>query len=193
MTDYSINIKETKVRLGEVRFSYVNVFKPRRNDDGTTGKYSVQLLIPKENKNALELIESAIAAAKQKGVASKWNGKMPPSSKLHTPLRDGDDEHPGEPEYEGMYFMNTSTDTKPEVYINEGGKRVTALDSDDVYSGCYGAVTVNFYPYNNSGNVGISAGLNRVVKMRDGERLGGDGSADEDFGDLFDSAASFLD
>jgi len=49
------------------------------------------------------------------------------------------------------------------------------LDPDEVYSGCYGRVNVNFYPYDWNGTRGIAAGLNHVQKLADGERLGGGG------------------
>ena len=193
MANFNKKISETAVRVGPVRFSYAYVFSPRKNEDGTDGKYSVQLLIPKTDKTALTFIENAINAAKQAGVSSKWNGKMPPASKLKTPLRDGDEEYPDDDTYAGMYFMNASTATKPGVRVLENGVMSEALDGDDFYSGCYGCATVNFFAYNTSGNVGIAAGLNNLVKTRDGEKLGGGHSAEEDFADLVEQAASCLD
>ena len=50
-----------------------------------------------------------------------------------------------------------------------------------MYSGCYANVSVNFYPYNVSGNKGVAAGLNNVQKVADGERLSGASSATDDF------------
>ena len=62
---------------------------------------------------------------------------------------------------------------------------VDALDEEDVYSGAYGAADINFFPYNSNGAFGISCGLNNIVKLEDGEKLGGTGlSADAAFGDL---------
>ena len=195
MASYNKKINETSIRLGLVRFGYVNVFVPRKNEDGTDSKYSVQLLIPKKDTQAKALIEAAVEAAKEKGKTSKWNGKIPPASKLTLPLRDGDDEFPDDPTYEGMWFMNASTsaDRKPGVRILDGGQIVEALDGDDFYSGCYGCATVNFFPYNFNGNMGVSAGLNNVIKIEDGERLSGGHSAEEDFGDLTGGAACCLD
>lgn len=190
---FNKKISETAVRLGPVRFSYAYVFTPRKNEDGTPGKYSVQLLIPKNDRAALELINNAINAAKQNGVSSKWNGKMPPASKLKTPLRDGDEEYPDDANYEGMYFMNASSATAPGVRVLENGAMSEALDGDDFYSGCFGCATVNFFAYNNSGNMGIAAGLNNVIKTKDGEKLSGGHTAEEDFGDLVSNAASCLD
>lgn len=42
----------------------------------------------------------------------------------------------------------------------------------DVYSGMYARVTVNFFPYDASGNRGVGFGLGNVCKTRDGEPLG---------------------
>ena len=193
MANFNKKISETSIRLGEVRFGYAFVFSPRKNEDGTDGKYSVQVMIPKSDTQAIKLIEDAVNAAKANGVTSKWNGKMPPASKLKTPLRDGDEEYPDDPTYEGMYFMNAGTATKPGVRILENGTMSEALDNDDFYSGCYGCVTVNMFAYNTSGNVGIAAGLNNLIKTRDGERLSGGHTAEEDFNDLVDSAAACLD
>lgn len=184
MANYNKPITATSIRLGEVRFSYANVFAVRKNEDGSDGKYSVCLLIPKTDAQAKKLIDAAVEAAKQAGVQSKWNGKMPSAAKLHLPLRDGDDEHPDDPAYEGMWFMNASSTQKPGVRVLENGVMNEALDSDDFYSGCWGAVVVNFFPYSVSGNVGVAAGLNNLIKTRDDERFGGGRSADADFGDM---------
>ena len=53
-----------------------------------------------------------------------------------------------------------------------------------MYSGCYVYASVNFYAYNTSGNKGIAAGLNNVLKVADGEPLGGRISAEADFYDM---------
>ena len=188
MANFNKPITATSVRIGELRFSYVNVFSPRRNEDGTDGKYSVQLLIPKSDAQAKKLIDAAIEAAKQAGVSSKWNGKMPPAVKLHTPLRDGDEEHPDEDVYAGMWFMNASSSQKPGVRVLDDGIMSEALDGDDFYSGCWGAVTVNFFPFENSGNKGVAVGLNNLIKTRDDEALAGGSSAESDFADLADDA-----
>ena len=61
---------------------------------------------------------------------------------------------------------------------------------EDVYSGCYGAVSFNFYSFNKVGT-GIAAGLNSVLKVKDGEPLGAHPSVTADFGDAseFDDEA----
>ena len=139
MANYNKKISDTCVRLGEVRFSYAHVFEPRQSDNGGEPKYSVCILIPKTDKATVELVREAVAAAEEKGKTSKWGGKLP--AKRGNPLRDGDEEEKG-PEYEGMYFVNASSKQKPGVRVLEGGKVVEALDTEDFYSGCWGAVTV---------------------------------------------------
>ncbi|NCC67711.1 MAG: DUF2815 family protein [Clostridia bacterium] len=184
-------ISDTSVRIGDVRFSYANVFKPRASEEGKDEKYSVCILIPKTNKAGIKLLEDAIEAAKQAGKASKWGGKIP--GKLNSPLRDGDEEREDDPNYEGCYFLNCSSKNKPGIRVWDGSSVVEALDDEDFYSGCYGAVTLNFFPYDTSGNKGVGAGLNNLLKTKDGPRLAGGRSADEDFGDVADELGSELD
>ena len=47
-------------------------------------------------------------------------------------------------------------------------------------------MSVTFFPFNNAGNKGVAAGLNNVLKTKDGEYLGGRASAQSDFGDELD-------
>ena len=184
--NYNKKLSDTSLRLGEARFCYAHVFSPRKNDDGSDDKYGLQVLIPKSDTQAKGLIDSAVEAAKQAGVSKCWGGKLPPASKLAMPLRDGDEEYPDDPTYEGMWFFNANSplDRKPGVRVLENGQIIEALDKEDFYSGCYGCVTVSMYPYSVSGNNGVAAGLNNVIKTRDGEKLAGGRSAEEDFGDL---------
>ena len=50
----------TKVVTGKVRFSYVNVFKAKSINGGDE-KYSVSLIITKDDKETLKKIKAAIA------------------------------------------------------------------------------------------------------------------------------------
>jgi hypothetical protein len=148
--------------------------------DDQEPKYSVCLLIPKSDKDTLKKINAAIEAAKQQGV-SLWGGKIPPNLKL--PLRDGDEERPDQPEYEGMYFINASSKTAPGV-VDKNVQPI--LDSTEVYSGCYARVSINFYPFNKAGNKGVACGLNNVQKIADGDYLGGRSRAEDDFDPIYD-------
>lgn len=182
MAKFNKKIKDTSVRLGEVRFSYTAVFQPKKNDDGTPSKYGVCIIIPKEDTETVNLVKEAIDAAKQRGKLEKWGGKIPANVK--SCLRDGDIDRENDEAFAGCYFLNASSRNKPGVKVLEDGVVSDALDEEDFYSGCYGAVTLDFFPYESSGNKGVGAGLNNVIKTRDGDRLSGGRSADEDFADL---------
>lgn len=173
----------TKVITGKVRFSYVNIFRSRSFREGQDAKYSICLLIPKTDKVTIAKIRKAIDAEIEEGIASKWGGKKPKNLKL--PLRDGDDERADEaPEYEGMFFLNANSDTKPGIVDKD---RNEILDPDEVYSGCWGRASINFFPFDSKGNRGIGVGLNNIQKLQDGERLGAArASAEDDFGDGFE-------
>jgi len=168
----------TKVITGKVRFSYVNIFRSRAFREGQDAKYSICLLIPKDDKKSVAKIKAAIEDAIQEGISSKWGGKRPKNLRL--PLRDGDEERADEaPEYENMYFMNANSTTKPGIVDKDLNE---ILDPDEVYSGCWGKASVNFFAYDSNGNRGIGCGLNNIQKIRDGERLGAArASAEEDF------------
>ena len=132
-----------------------------------------------DSKNILD------ALVKQFGHNSciKWGGKLP--GNLKTPLRDGDAERADEAEeYVGMYFLNANSTQKPGIVDKDLNE---ILDNTEVYSGCYGRVSINFFPYNSAGNKGIGCGLQNVQKLADGEVLGGArASAEADFSDDFE-------
>ena len=187
----------TKVITGKVRLSYVRLFEPQVTENGDE-RYSVSILIPKDDKETLRKIKAAVEAAIQDGIKSKWGGKLPPN--LKKPLRDGDTDRPDDPAYAGHYFINASSVTKPGIAkpIGKGpdGKMrfQEITDSTEVYSGCYARVSLNFYAYNKNGNKGVGAGINNVVKVQDGEYLGGRARLEDDFADVdFDDVADFGD
>ena len=160
----------TTITTKKVRLSYAHLFTPEKAPGSDTAKFSVSVIIDKNDTTTLSRINSAIDAAKEVGKTSKWGGKIP--AKLKTPLRDGDEERPDDPAYAGKYFFNCSSNRKPGIVDTDFND---ILDPDEVYSGCYAKVNVNFYPFDTNGNRGIAAGLNHVMKVADGERLGGGG------------------
>ena len=178
-------MESTKVITGKVRFSFVNVFSPKKNDDGSEGKYSVTLLVPKSDVKTCNAIKAAIEAARLNS-ADKFGGKVP--ANLKNTVHDGDGEKPngGEygPECKGCLVINASSSQKPGVVDRD---KLEILDPTDFYSGCYGRASINFYAYNTSGNKGIACGLNNVQKLADGPALGGGRArAEDDFDDDFD-------
>ena len=175
-------ISDTSMRLGPVRFSYCYVFRPRNNQDGTPGKYGVCVIFPKSDTETYNMFKRGYENACALGKTNKWNGRIPP--KVQLPLHDGDDERPDDPAFKGCWFFNCSSVNKPGVRVMEAGIISEPLEESEFYSGCYGAITINMFPYSNNGNVGVGIGLNNLVKTQDGEPLGGGRSAEADFGDM---------
>lgn len=189
---------DTKVVTGKVRLSYASVFVPQSIDGGDE-KYSTAILIPKSDKETLRKIKAAVDAALEQGKA-KWGGKIPANAKK--PLRDGDEEKPDDENYAGMYFLNASSKNKPGIAKPIGKdadgrtKFQEITDTTEVYSGCYAKVSLNFYPFDAKGNRGVAAGLNNIVKVQDGDFLGGRSNVKDDFADTDfedDDNESFLD
>jgi hypothetical protein len=164
-----------KVITGKVRFSYANVFEPK-SINGSDPKYSVSLIIPKEDKVTIDKIKAAIEVAKQEGL-SKLGGKIP--ANLKTPLRDGDIDRPDDPAYADSYFVNANSTIRPGIV---DANLQPIIDSTEFYSGCFGRASIVFYAYNANGNKGIACGLQNLQKLEDGEPLGGRSRAEDDFG-----------
>lgn len=170
----------TKVITGvNTRWSYANVWDPKAIDSGKP-KYSVSLIISKDDKATLDKIKAAIQAAYEEGQSKlKGNGKsVPLLSAIKNPLRDGDIEKPDDEAYAGCYFVNANSSTAPGVVDAD---RQPIIECSEVYSGVYGRASINFYAFNVNGNKGIACGLNNLQKIRDGEPLGGKASAESDF------------
>lgn len=174
----------TKVITGKVRFSFVNIFEPKKNDDGTDGKYGVTLLIPKSDTVTLGKIKEAMAEAREN--FCKRNGATALPQKPNHTLHDGDGtKDNGEPygeECKGHYVISVQSKDKP-IIVDYARNPIT--DPGEVYSGCYGRAAINFYGYSRNGKKGISAGLQSIQKLHDGEALGGTRGSADDFADDF--------
>lgn len=169
----------TRITTGKVRLSYVNIFQPKAIADGQDEKYSVSVIIDKDDKKTLDAVKKAFDAAVIAG-ADKLSvkGKLPPNIK--SPLRDGDIDRPDDEAYAGKFFINANSKQKPQVV---DANLQAIIDPLEVKSGDYGRVSLNFYAFNVNGNKGIAAGLGNVQKLEDGEPLGSVVNPESDFGD----------
>ncbi|KHF41474.1 DUF2815 family protein [Halalkalibacter okhensis] len=159
-----------------VRLSYVNTHQPV-SVNGSDPKYSVSIIIPKSDKRTVKKIQDAIQKTIQDN-KDKFGGKVPKN--LRTPLRDGDVDREGDAAYANSYFINANSKLKPGIVDKDLNP---ILDPSELYSGCYGRVSLNCYVYQVNGNKGATFGLNHVMKTADGEPLGGRSSAEADFAD----------
>jgi hypothetical protein len=169
---------------GKVRLSFVHILEPHSQEEGKAPKYSACVLIPKSDKTTIAAIEKCVALAIATGKETRvWAGDKLPKT-FRTPLRDGDEElETGQKkgaEYAGHFFLNASASIKSQPKVVDA--RVQAvIDPSLVYSGMYAKVTLNFYPYNKEGGVGIGAGLGNVQALSGGAPLGGRTRPEDDF------------
>jgi hypothetical protein len=173
----------TKVLTGEVRLSYEHLSTPYANPNqpGAEPRYSVTMLIPKTDAATKADIDASMKAAYEAAVVNDWKGARPQLK--NALIYDGDglrnDGSKFGPECAGHWVITASTKRKPQVVdisnIN------TELAPQDIYSGMYARVTLNFFSFNSNGNKGVGCGLGNVMKTRDGEPLSGGASAASDF------------
>lgn len=173
-------MSETKVSTPEqVRFSYVNLVSAKCAPGSTEPKFGMSVIIPKKNKKTLKAITLAIKAAIE--VGKQKHGKVfENEKKLKLPLRDGDEDRE-DAAYADSFFLNANSKNRPGMVDK---KVQPILDPSEIKSGDWGCVSLNFYPFNVNGNVGIAVGLNHVQKVRDGEPLGSQTNAADEFDEI---------
>lgn len=169
-----------QVVTNKARFSYLHAFEPRANNGGEP-KYSVTLLIPKSDSATKQAIDAAIQQTLQEGLTSVFAGQMPARPAI--PLYDGDGVRPngeafGE-EAKGHWVLTASSKQQPGIV---DANLQPIINSNALYSGCYGRADINFFAYNQAGKKGVGCGLNNLQKLEDGEPLSGRKSAQEVFG-----------
>ena len=151
------------------RLSYAHLWEPD-SINGSEPKYSVSCIIDKNDKETIAKIKKAIEVAKDEA-KGKWGGNRP------------EDEA-----YADSMFLNANSKQAPQIVDRQVQP---ILDQSEVYSGCYGRVSITFYAYNSNGNKGIAAGLGNVQKLRDGEPLGSRANAKDEF-EAVDAEDDFL-
>lgn len=170
----------------EVRLSYTSLLEPRaaNEDKPDVLTYSSAILIPKSDTKTVEAIQAAIKEALKDGVTKTWGGKTPPN--LKNPLRDGDTDRPDDANYAGHYFINAKGPKggkEAPLLLTKRGELTTSADV--IYSGVYARVSIQFYPYDKSGNRGVACGIVAVMSQEHGEPLGNTVTVDsalKDFG-----------
>ena len=155
----------------DVRFSYINLLVPRVQNEGEPPTFSTAILIPKSDTETITAIKAAIAEALTDGLAKLWGGKKP--SNLRNPLRDGDKDRPEDEVYAGHYFLNAKGPRggkEQPILLDSASKETTS--GSVIYSGVNARVSLQFYPYDKSGNRGVACGVSAVLSSGRGEALG---------------------
>lgn len=177
------------------RIIYTNIFTPARpyNEPNGDLRYSLTLLIPKTDKAAIKEIVNAINSANNEAIHSKRvTLEQIKSNKFHQAVKDGDKFESDNPIYKGMLVINVKRavittpdglEVKPAIYVkNVNGVRVAATP-EQVYSGCWAYVKLDFFTYNNK-SVGNIVSFSSVMKYQDDDMVGVGNIDDSDFDDL---------
>ena len=175
----------------DVTVSFPDVVKGRETDSGGR-QYSVVLLFRKDNKEHMAFLKRYSAACQE--VADAMPDKIRPSYKMvghaKSPIKDADivENQKGQivaeayPEREGCYYISAACyGSKPStVGLNSNGSIYEILDPSAFYSGAICRANINPYGRTRSDNPGVSNGLNGLMFVRDGERIGGGRPSDEE-------------
>lgn len=171
------------------RVSWPALAKPDDN-----GKYGLTMIFDSEAD--LKKLKAMVVEC----IKGEWGDKYKPAQ-LSLPFKNGNDKINDEgnvwPEYEDCTLATMGTKYAVTV-LNPAKKPIpTAQLEAEVYGGCYCIAQVNAYAweYTEKGKVmkrGVSLGLMNLMKVRDGERLGGGKriSAEDAFADVEVEASS---
>ena len=135
--------------------SYPHLFQARSVNPGDDPKFSVSILIPKNDPQLASILQE-IETQKMNGFPSGFpvNGKLP--------IKDCAVQWPNDTKIAGYYALQTSAaaDRRPPV-VDAGMQPV--MDPSQVYPGCVAWVAVNLSVYNTPVNKGVGAYVNGVM------------------------------
>ena len=116
-------------------------------------------------------LEPFIALLKQAALETFPKG-FPANGKW--PLKKGEDMFPGKEQFAGKMCMSSATGDQPTmVERDDSGALVPIIDQSKLYSGCVVEAYVGIQGYDKKVNKGVGVYVNGILKIADGEHLGG--------------------
>ena len=168
------------------RASYVYVFRPQKPmNPGQDAKYSIVALF----EPGADL--SALKNAAGQAVIDKWGAdkeKWPKN--LRSPFRDQGEKEGTDGYVKGALFLTATSKLKPGVVVRQNGALHDIIEEKDFFSGCSCILSVRPFAYDHNGNRGVSFGLQHVLKVADGEPLGGRTRPTDDFKAIMDEPSA---
>lgn len=153
------------------RICWPNLTQPDKN-----GKYGLTMIF--EKGTDLKALKAMVGEC----IREEWNGRFKPEQ-LELPFKDGnkkvDDNGDVRPEYVDATLVTVGTKFALSTVLDPRKKAIPTAQLDaEVYPGCYCIAQVNAYAWEyKEGNKvmkrGVSLGLMNLMKVREGERLGG--------------------
>ncbi len=142
----------------KVFLHHPHLCRPYAYKDSIPPRYSVAVVIPKEETDKINKLNSAIAEATALGVKKFGNAISNPTSP-HLPIRDGDDGTTGDLAYVNSFYFTVSSQIRPGI-VNK--KCENEFHDNDYYELRYARVSINLIPYKMDGRLGISFRLNHI-------------------------------
>lgn len=159
---------------GKLTFPALLKARANPNNPGAEPKFSTGILIP-ANSNIDVLKQAAEAVARE-----KWGDKMP--SKLRSPFLvageiEGAKGKTYPDEFDNWILIRCNSTYGPDIIDGAGNK----VDEErEIYSGRWARLSVRAFAYENSGNRGVSFGLQNVQLLEHDTALGGSRARAED-------------
>lgn len=185
-----LNDDKTMVRTGNVRIIWTKTLFEAESDENKPNdkpKYVLNILVPKTDKATIAELEQAYTNAYEKGVKTCFGGKRPPIDTFFERIKDGDTAVNSDgdlyniktPALIGNYLVKgrTQFEIDKKVFDEQTGVLRKAESLDDIQSGCYGRAILQFKPFklDDNSNKGVTIYPVGVVKIKDGEAVGGSG------------------
>lgn len=149
-------------------FSYFKLWTATPFEAGDAPKFSISLVFPKTTDL------SQMQAAYDSVLHADFDGALPYGAKAGGFL-DGAVRYPQDPWYADKWILSCSqTEDRPPKILDEQNNPI--MDKSQMYSGVIGRALISFYGYQ-GGSKGIGCSIHGVMKIRDGENMGG-GSVD---------------
>lgn len=174
--------------------SFVHLFEARPPAQGAEPRFSMNLILTPEAQEASEWVQ--IKKAVMQVALSEFGQQALDqirAGKIRLPWRNAHDrDYAGYKDApEGTIFIQPWTKNKPGVI---DARKNEILVPDDVWAGQLARCTVSVFAYSNSGNRGISFGLNNVqICKKDMPRIDGRRSAAQEFDAVDEGGAAFDD
>lgn len=166
--------KMNKEKLVNVTILRSHVDKTELYEGKDTEKYSIKVIVDKEDFYNLKAIEEATKQAytKYKNLF-QLDGKQIPYEEIKKPLCTYDDEN-----FSESYCVTMRTKFKPQVVDKYGNQ----INPNQIFPGNIVNVSCTFYGYRYENNMGIAISLGNLMKVSEGNRTYSD--ALDDFADL---------
>jgi hypothetical protein len=170
-----------------VRAVWCNLVKPFKSRDAKPDeepKYQVEVLLDREDLDALVIKAKEVAKASFPGqdIKTMLLSRFKSTDSIIAEKRAaGKDFSRYKP---GQWALKLWSKNPPSLAYSKDGKATNVTDanralvSDVFYHGCWVALGINFAAYNKNGNKGVTAYVDMAAKVKDDQRFGGRDAAE---------------